>query len=193
MHQHAGGVLPWPRLSQEIARHSRGVTADSNLLRVAEVGPGGEQLLIAGPQEGHQPQVPKEAEQPDPVALDALPGAAFVVFGGTNMSSEKLNLRVTTAHDRGMGWVHSVLCEPGFQPLVIVERRREVAPESFKWTVCRVSTVAELRAAGYDVVSQGSRGHAQIVFPAEPNENDWVTLRAAFGEPIPCPQPDEEN
>jgi hypothetical protein len=142
----------------------------------------------AGPVEESNLNVPGEVPPANPPA--GLPPDAYVVIGGwgqVRMSSEGLTNKVTTAHDLELGWALSVISEPDFDPDELIRRRRQVAPNSFLWPSYRVSTVGELQAQGYDVVTEGSRGHAQIRFPAEPNENDWVTLRAAFGPARPCP------
>lgn len=52
----------------------------------------------------------------------------------------------------------------------------------------RESTVGRVRAAGYDVVpSPGPPGHADLVFPAAPTEDDWQTLDEIFDSPRPNP------
>lgn len=52
----------------------------------------------------------------------------------------------------------------------------------------RTSTVGRVRAAGYEVVSSpGPPGHADLVLPTPPTEDDWSALDSAFDPPRPNP------
>ena len=52
----------------------------------------------------------------------------------------------------------------------------------------RTSTVGRVRAAGYEVVSSpGPSGHADLLLPTPPTENDWSALDSAFDPPRPNP------
>ena len=48
-------------------------------------------------------------------------------------------------------------------------------------SVIRESTFGRLRAAGYDVVSSlGPPGHADLILPNPPTDDDWQVLDEAF-------------
>lgn len=55
-------------------------------------------------------------------------------------------------------------------------------------SMIRESTAGRLRAAGYEVVSSpGPPGHADLLLPNPPTDNDWRALGAAFDSPRPNP------
>lgn len=53
----------------------------------------------------------------------------------------------------------------------------------------RVSTVARIRAAGYDVLDRRSDGHCRVPLPARPTDEDLERLAGAFDPAIPNPAP----
>ncbi len=53
----------------------------------------------------------------------------------------------------------------------------------------RVSTVARIRAAGYDVLDRRSDGHCRLPLPAWPTDEDLERLASAFDPAIPNPAP----
>lgn len=55
-------------------------------------------------------------------------------------------------------------------------------------SMIRESTVGRLRDAGYDVMSSaGPRGHADLVFPGPPSDDDWLRLDTSFDPARPNP------
>lgn len=55
-------------------------------------------------------------------------------------------------------------------------------------SMIRVSTAGRLRAAGYEVVSSpGPLGHADLLLPNPPTNDDWRALDAAFDPSRPHP------
>lgn len=53
----------------------------------------------------------------------------------------------------------------------------------------RVSTVARIRAAGYDVLDRRSDGHCRLPLPGWPSDEDLERLVSAFDPAIPNPAP----
>lgn len=53
----------------------------------------------------------------------------------------------------------------------------------------RVSTVARIRAAGYDVANRRVDGHCRLPLPAWPSDEDLERLASAFDSPIRNPAP----
>lgn len=53
----------------------------------------------------------------------------------------------------------------------------------------RVSTIGELRAAGFDVIPDPEEGpvHALVTLPEPPSEAQWEHLRSCFGPRQPNP------
>ena len=58
-----------------------------------------------------------------------------------------------------------------------------VGTDRLPHTWMRESTVGRLHEAGFDVVPTGWRGHATLMLPNPPTDDDWNRLEAAFDKP----------
>jgi hypothetical protein len=115
-----------------------------------------------------------------------LPNEAIVVRGGEINSLIKL---VEDARD-----LFAVLERRGEEPCYGMsvcslpdrtahEIARFVGTARLPQTKMRVSTVGALSKGGYEVVPSGQRGHATLIFPELPTDDDWDNLQQLFGGP----------
>lgn len=110
---------------------------------------------------------------------DDLPDDAVVVRGGL-MLPAGLALSVQSHFDTEGVYALSVFSVPGKTADEIVSG--VFLPHS----TLRESTVGRLRAAGYDVVSSpGPPGHADLILPNSPTDDDWQALDETFDAPRP--------
>ena len=108
------------------------------------------------------------------VRPERLPDDAVVVRGGLMLSAD-LAISAQSHHDAEGSHALSVFSRAG---MTADELSRAVPlPHS----MIRESTVGRLRAAGYDVVtSPGPLGHADLVLPNPPTDDDWRLLDESF-------------
>jgi len=124
------------------------------------------------------------------VAGAELPPDAVVVRAG-EMGSRSLWDNAVTHHKLFQEWALSVASYPDMTAEEIAMGRR------LRNRSMRVSTVEDIRSAGFEVVSDpddaphGPELHALIKLPIdpseEPTEDMWNQLRGCFGELIPNP------
>ncbi len=114
-------------------------------------------------------------------SFQRLPDDAVVVRGGL-MSAADLSLGAQTHFDAEGAYALSVFSVPGKTADEIA--RGVPLPHS----MIRESTVGRLRAAGYDVVSSlGPPGHADLILPNPPTDDDWQALDKTFDAARPSP------
>jgi hypothetical protein len=119
-----------------------------------------------------------EAEDVSP---ERLPDDAVVVRGGLMIAAD-LVLGAQSHFDARGIYALSVFSVPGISADEIA--RGVPLPHS----MIRESTTGRLRAAGYEVVrSPGPPGHADLMLPNPPTDDDWRALDAAFDPPRPNP------
>lgn len=115
------------------------------------------------------------------VPPDRLPDDAVVVRGGL-MTAADLERSVQIHFDSEGSYALSVFSVPGARTDAIA------VGVPLRHSKIRQSTVGRVRAAGYDVVSSaGPPGHADLVLPNPPTDEDWTALDAAFDPPCPNP------
>lgn len=123
---------------------------------------------------------------------EVLPGDAVVVKGGRmggglEAVQEKANTefqRLVDEDDPEPVYGLSVCSLPG----MTAEEIAEVAgTDNLPHPKMQTSTVATLAKFGYEVVPSEWRGHATLVFPGPPDEEDWQNLQESFGPPIDNP------
>lgn len=79
-------------------------------------------------------------------------------------------------------WAMSVYCIPGKSAEYIAKQARKLNPK-----MC-VSTVGEIRAVGYEVRSDWEEdGHSNIMFDTQPDDEDLLTVKSVFSNPVPNP------
>jgi hypothetical protein len=112
-----------------------------------------------------------------------LAGDEYVVRAG-EMNPEVVLKSILAHHDRHGVYGLSVAALPG-APIDEVLRAA-----SFPHSVCRVSTVASIEAAGFSVVRDpepGFESHALVVFPDVPSLAQAERLVSRFGRMIDNP------
>jgi len=118
---------------------------------------------------------------------EVLPGDAVVVKGGLIQDPEKLRDDALDCYAklevRGEDPAYGVsVCSlPGRTADQIA---REVGTIRLPQTQMRVSTVSQLERYSYVVVPSGQTGHATLIFPRPPTEEDWGNLQQIFGDPV---------
>ncbi len=79
-------------------------------------------------------------------------------------------------------WALSVNCVPG---LDVEDTARQAA--RLNRQMC-VSTVGAIRSLGYEVRPDWTEdGHTNILFDAEPTDDELLALRGVFSDPVPNP------
>jgi hypothetical protein len=117
---------------------------------------------------------------------ETLPGEAIVVRGGEINSVIKL---IEDALD-----FFAFLEHRGEEPCYGIsvcslpdctahEIARVAGTRHLPQTRMRVSTVGALTEAGYEVVPSGYTGHATLIFPGLPTDDDWTNLQHLFSAP----------
>ena len=99
------------------------------------------------------------------------------------MTSDNLTQNAMDVHAEIGQWAICVGSYPGLTP-------DEIALEwPYRGRSMRVSTVGNVRVAGFNVVpdSELGRVHALVLLPSEPSEPLWERLRERFDLPQPNP------
>jgi hypothetical protein len=115
-----------------------------------------------------------------------LPDQAVVVRGGRMVSRESLR---ESAEDY-FAWTKAQTGE-GIYGLSVCSLANQTGDEiahavgtaRLPQTTMRESTVGTLRGFGYEVLPSGPAGHATLVLPNPPSDDDWDNLEEAFDEP----------
>jgi hypothetical protein len=116
-----------------------------------------------------------------------LPDEAFVVRAGI-MELGDLRDNVDDHYYRVLTeeqieeWAMSVYCIPDQSAEYIARKAKKRNRK-----MC-VSTVGEIRAVGYEVRSDWDEdGHSNIMFDEEPTDEDLLTVKDVFSDPVPNP------
>jgi len=116
-----------------------------------------------------------------------LPDEAIVVRAGImelrdlrkNVEDHYVTVLTEEAREE---WAMSVYCIPDKSAEYIAQKARKLNPK-----MC-VSTVGEIRAAGYDVRSDWEEdGHSNVMFDTQPDDKDLLAVKSAFSDPVPNP------
>lgn len=106
-----------------------------------------------------------------------LPDDAVVIRGGL-MAMADLRRSAQIHFDHEGRYALSVFCGVDASADAIARAASLPHPK------IRQSTVGRIRRAGFDVVrSEGPPGHADLVLPDPPTDDDWRALEAAFDPP----------
>jgi hypothetical protein len=116
-----------------------------------------------------------------------LPDEAVVVIGGLIPSTKKLARDARVNRDwlieRGEQDPPYCVSVCSLPASTAHEIARAATTERLPQTMMRVSTVADLRQYGYEVVPSGRSPHASLIFAEAPTDVDWNNLQDAFSEP----------
>lgn len=127
-----------------------------------------------------------DPDNPDEPLGDFLPDDAIVVRGG-EMAPDRVQ-KNALAHFRDCGvYGVSVWSIPDLSAHEIVRTVRRADPLDLPHGQMRISTVGQIREAGYELVPTGPRHHFTLLLPTPPTDDDWDRLQALFAGPHSCP------
>ncbi len=120
---------------------------------------------------------------------DELPNDAVVVRGGL-MARNGLERAARNCFGAHGFYGLSLRCIPG---MTAAEIARNTPSDKLPHPWIRSSTVGEIRASGYEIRATFEPGHASLMFPGPPTDDDWETVESLFGPPQDNPAAKEER